>query len=182
MSRPGQAGFTVLELMVSLLIVSLAVAIAAHLMAEAQRRSVIEQRRALETAVPIALKQLRADVSAALDGGGSALRGEPLELVLPSGLIVSYEQSGDQLVRRTSDPVGQRVLLDGVTSFSWRWPGGLGIPLDDDRQLLKIDVEYLRTRRSGPQVAGGARVTAPQEVEQQTLWVMLRGGGSRAGW
>ncbi len=180
MAKPREAGFTVLELIVSLLIVSLAVAIAAHLMAEAQRRSVIEQRRALEAAVPIALEQLRADVSAAAGGSGSSQKGEPLRLVLPSGLVIFYEKSGDQIIRRISEPAGQRVLLDGVTKLSWGWVGGAGIPLGG-RPLLAIEVEYLRTRATGPLVAGGVRVTAPQGVERQTFWVMMRGGGGD-GW
>ncbi len=180
MSRSRQAGFSILELFAILLIVSLATAIAALLMAEAQRRSVIEHRRALEATVPTALKQLRADVSAAVSASGNPREGEPLKLVLPSGLEIFYELTDDRIVRRLSEPAGERTLLDGVTSFSWSWAGGPGIPIGG-KPLLAIEVEYLRTHGSNALVAGGQRAVTTREVEQQTLYVVLRGGGG-VGW
>ncbi len=183
MSRSRQAGFSILELFAILLIVSLATAIAALLMAEAQRRSVIEHRRALEATVPTALKQLRADVSAAVSASGNPREGEPLKLVLPSGLEIFYELTDDRIVRRLSKPAGQRTLLDGVTSFSWECLSGVKCLCKPElpKPFLEIEVEYLRTRGSKALVVGGERVPTTREVRQQTLYVVLRGGGG-VGW
>ena len=158
-----------------LLIVFVALLIATRLMIEAQRRSVIELHRALDPAVPIALKQLRGDVTAASGGTGVAFLGDPLTLYLPSGVEITYELSGGELLRKVSDPPGQRVLLTGVHGFQWWW-----LP-SARRPLVNIEVTYEKTRRAGPEVADGQQVFVPRGVETQTLVLTLRGRGRR-GW
>lgn len=172
-ARNGKAGFSLLELLFTLVIVSLALAIAAHLMIEAQRRATIEQRRALEPVVAIALKQLRGDVTAAVDASGRSEDGEALTLTLPSGVVV-YELVAGELVRSLDGLPGRRVLLRDVTELTWRRQGGA-------RPLLEIDLEYVTTRSTGPEVAAGRRVTVPRGLERRTLHLALRGGGG-VGW
>jgi len=168
------AGFSILELLVVLAIVSAALAIAARLMLEAQRRSVIEQRRAYDVAVPLALEQLRLDVTAAAGGSGDAGRGEPLTLTLPSGVVIGYQLADGELVRTYSDPAGQRVALREVSDFRWQWLGG-------DKPLVVIELAYAATRSSGPEAIGGRRVVVPRGLERRTLSLTLRGGGG-VGW
>jgi len=171
-----RAGFSILELLIALAIVSAALAIAAHLMLEAQRRAAIEQRRAFDSAVAIALYQMRLDVTSATSGSGDAKLGEPLTLTLPSGDQIAYQLAvGGDLVRVLSNPAGQRVALRDVSVFQWTWLGGV------DRPLVKVDVAYETTRSSGPRVAEGLRVDVPRGVEQRTLHLTLRGGGG-VGW
>lgn len=169
-----RAGFSILELLVVLAIVSAALAIAARLMLEAQRRSLIEQRRAFDSAVPLVLEQLRIDVASAVDGSGDASRGDPLTLTLPSGVVIGYRLAGDELVRTYSDPAGERLALRDVRGFQWRWLGG-------DKPLVVIELEYATTRSSGPEVEAGYRVFVPRGVERRTLYLTLRGGGG-VGW
>lgn len=169
-----RAGFSILELLIVLAIVSAALAIAGRLLLEAQRRSLIEERRALDSAVPIALKQLRLDVTAAAGGSGDAGLGQPLTLTLPSGDRIAYRLADGDLVRAFSDPAGERVALRDVSDFRWRWLGG-------ERPLVRIEVEYETTRSSGPQAAAGLRVDVPRGRERRTLYLTLRGGGG-VGW
>lgn len=173
-THSGTAGFSILELLVVLVIVSLALAVAAHLMIESQRRAVIEQRRALDPVVPIALRQLRADVTAAAGGSGRAEHDEPLTLALPSGGVVRYQLTGGELVRTVSASPGQRVALQDVTGFTWQWLGG-------DKPLVRIDLEYRATRSTGPEAAAGRRLFVPRGIERRTLYLTLRGGGG-VGW
>lgn len=170
----ARSGFTVVELSVVLAIVTLALGIAASLMMEARRRVVLEERRILEPPVAIALSQLRADAAAASGGSGRSDRGEPLTLVRPSGMSVTYELVGRDLMRRVSDPAGRRPVLSDVRRFGWTWQGG-------GKPLLVIELEYERIRLPGPEVEEGRRVFAPRGVERQALAVTLRGGGGE-GW
>lgn len=169
-----RSGVSVLELLVALAIVSFALGIAASLMAEAERRALVEHGRLLEIVAPIALRQLEIDVTAAAVGSGNPALGEPLTLVSPSGLELAYALSGTNLWRRVTDPAGQRVLLDGVRSFRWRWLGGR-------KPAVVIEIEYERIRPFGPEVEDGLRVFVPRGVERRRLELTLRGGGG-VGW
>lgn len=172
-TRSGTAGFSFLELLVVLVIVSLALAVAARLLVESQRRSLIEQHRALEPVAAIALAQLRADVTAAVDVSGRSELGEPMTLTQPSR-IVFYGLAGGDLVRTLDGVPGERVVLRGVTTFAWRDLGG-------EKPLLEIEIEYVATRSTGPEVAADRRVFVPRGGVRRTLRLAMRGGGG-VGW
>jgi hypothetical protein len=160
--------------MVALAVVSFALAAAAGLMVEAGRRALVEQARMLEADVPIALRHLEIDVTAAASGSGESERGEPLTLARPAGPEVVYELSGTSLLRKTSDPAGERVALDGVRRFGWQWISGR-------KPGVVIELEYERIRTFGPDVEDGRRVFVSRDVERRTLELTLRGGGG-VGW
>lgn len=160
--------------MVALAIVSFALGIAAGLMVEAGRRSLVERGRMLEADVPIALRQLEIDVTAAASGSGSSERGEPMALAWPSGVTVTYDLTGARLWRAVSDPEGRRVVLDGVRRFDWRW-------LDGEKPAVAVELELERIRPRGPDVEGGRRLDVPRGVERRDLELTLRGGGG-VGW
>lgn len=160
--------------MIALAIVCAALGIAASLMLEAGRRSLVEGERMLEAPVPLVLRQLEIDVTAAARGSGKSDRGEPLKLVWPSGLEISYELSGTSLLRRVSDPAGQRPVLDGVQRFDWQWLGGR-------KPAVAIELAYERVRPLGPEAEAGSRVFVRRVVESRTFELTLRGGGG-VGW
>lgn len=178
------AGFSILELVITLLIAGAALAIAAELLLVAQRRSVIEERRALNGELPLALDQLRADVTAAVD---ALPDGTGMALLLPSGLRVTYRQSGAELLRETLLPDGEtsrRTALRGVRAFAWapHILPGTGLPLAEPKPAVEILVTVERTGATGALVVEGRRNVAPRETESRALILTLRGGGGENGW
>ncbi len=173
--RPRRtAGWSLLELVLTILILTVALLLSGPLLQAGLRHMAFEQERILEAEATVALKQLRADVTAAV----SAInKDEDLLLVLPGKRRITYGLQGDRLRRRLDDPEGggERTVLDGVGSFGWTRLPGSGKP------SLLIQLTWLRTRRPGPLAKDGFRVVAPREMHQESLVLTLRGGGG-VGW
>jgi len=169
----GAAGYTVIELLIALLIASVAMMIASQLLYETQRRATHAALRSLDPAVTIAWKQIRADVQASAKRFGSEqiliLHGHPAG-------NVRYRRVGDELLRvagPTFDAKDERVILTRVKEFRWekRGTGKSGRP------LIEIYLSWEQTRLLGPLVAEGERQIAPKVVASQSLVLALRGGG-----
>lgn len=121
-------------MLVSLVVFTVALAIAAGLLREAAWALAGAAREARAPLAPLVATSLRRDVQASTGVAPHplAVPGSPLwvsdRLVLfghPRGSVV-YELEGDRLVRRVLPPGGgepyRRVLLDDVTVWGWRLP------------------------------------------------------------
>jgi len=120
----GEAGFTVIELVVTMLLLSIALAIAAGLLVEAVRVYSATGRELREPATELTFRMLREDIRAAaprpVSSGGT---GDPLVLVRESG-AQSWNLEGERLERTSFDvdgnDLGARPMLDKVLFFRWR--------------------------------------------------------------
>lgn len=169
------AGWTLLELVVTILLLALALLLSGPLLHAGLRYIAFEQERILEAEATIALKQLRGDVTAAV---GATEKNGDLLLSFPDGHTVTYGLTGERLQRRFDAPSekgGERTVLDGVRRFRWSPLPGSG------KAAFKIELTYLRTRRLGPLAKDGQRVIAPREMHEENLVLTLRGGGG-VGW
>jgi prepilin-type N-terminal cleavage/methylation domain-containing protein len=174
----GQAGTTLVELLVALVVLAVGLALAAGLLIQSYRmlaQSGIEMR---DPAAELAMNQLRADLQGAsrvVDG--SLLAGwsrDHLVLVLPGRGPVLYERAGDRLVRRARDDASGRTVLDGLVS--WRW-------VEEAPRLVTVEVVYEgHARRSQGVVSPQGPVATPSTWHTRRLRVALRGGGLGRGW
>ncbi len=127
-ARRRPAGFTLIELAVSLVIVGLVLALAAQLLGETQLAFVTVARENRGPAPQIAARWLRQDLRAAraLAEDASWLpSSRPLWLLRAEGWV-SYELRDGALVRTAYDlanlPGPPRPLVGGVESWTWRRP------------------------------------------------------------
>ncbi|HSM13368.1 MAG TPA: prepilin-type N-terminal cleavage/methylation domain-containing protein [Thermoanaerobaculia bacterium] len=124
--RRAQAGFTLVELAVSTLLLLLVLVIAHGLLVESARILRASAERALRPEARLALRQLGRDIRAAPPRStGPLWTSAPLDLALPEG-VGRWERAGESLVRRRFAPdgsnLGARPMLDDVVAFRWRTP------------------------------------------------------------
>jgi len=183
-SRRREAGFTLVEMVVSLLLLALVVDIAAQLLGETQQMLVDSGRQALDPAAALVATRLRADV---LSASGAVAAQKPdlscafLELAgNPQGLIF-YQLNGGSLVRTLVGAggvsLGTSVLLRRATSFHCA-TSSLGGPT-----VVLLDYRYRRsrTRRSPLMLVPG--LWAPsEEVVRESLILTPRGAGLGSSW
>jgi len=179
-----QAGFTLVELLVSLLLLALVVDMAAQLMGETQQMLVDAGREVLDPAAALIATRLRADV---LGASGAVAAQNPdltcayLELAgNPQGLIF-YQLSGGALVRTLvaagGVPLGSSVLLRGATSFRCA-TSSLGGPT-----VVLLDYRYRRSRtRRSPLMLVPGLWAPPTEVVEESLILTPRGAGLGTSW
>jgi prepilin-type N-terminal cleavage/methylation domain-containing protein len=179
--RRRAAGFSLVELVVATALVALALALAARLLAETQRRYAAAAREQLDPDPAVALAMLRADAQSAAGAAGVFAPGHespgPLELVGHPAGTVRWEIAGGDLVRSVLDPAGRpqgRLLLLRDAGY-WGW--------SEERGLLTARVGYRRHRAPQLRAAGSARPErAPETVELATLTVAWRGGTRHQRW
>jgi len=179
-SRPGSAvpraelGFSLVELLVAMLLLSLLLAIAAPLLVEAGRifASAGRALTAADDAAP--LRQLRADLRGAVPAGAWSPDWTSEPLVLRAGeRTIAWAAEASRLARAEVAEPGaepaERVQLDGVVSFRWRVPfPGL------------VEVELVRRR---PERAPLARVLSAQwQPRGETLEAALLTVAARRVW
>jgi prepilin-type N-terminal cleavage/methylation domain-containing protein len=181
MSRPtAQAGFTLVELLVALVVTMLALALAAQVLMESAQMLADAAAEQTDAPMPLVLARLRGDVRAAgrfrlLPGTG----GEPALLLEghPAGLVL-YEKVGDELRRTVLDaafqPRGSAPALRGVTGWSCSsiGPGLLVVSLSHRRSSL----------RRGPLPALPGRRGPASEERTESILVALRGEGLGDRW
>lgn len=128
------AGYTLVEMLVALVVLTVGLALAAGLLREAAWTLAGAAREARAPLAPLAAATLRSDVQASagvaphpLAVPGSTLwLSDPLVLFgHPAGSVV-YAREGDRLVRRVLPPGGgapsERDLLRDVAVWGWRLP------------------------------------------------------------
>ncbi len=181
--QSSASGFTVLELLISFVILMVATTLAGQLLLESQARMAHSMRRALEPVVPIALKQIRADVRAsghvpALDQEWSW---EPLVLLDHPAGTVTYERVDSDLVRTVdtgetgSESGGERIVLRSLSIWRWRLSPGSPLP------LVEIELGHLETPRFSRLAAAGQR-EAPYPMTRSHLMAVGPRQAGRTGW
>jgi prepilin-type N-terminal cleavage/methylation domain-containing protein len=176
MRRPD-SGFTLVELLVSLLLVLLALALAAQILVESSQMLADAAAEQLEAPLPLATARLRSDILGAasftvLDGGDRLLlEGHPAGTVL-------YERAGDELRRIVLDaggePLGESVLLRGVAA--WRCQGS-------GSRLVAVTIRYRRRAiRPSPLQTLPAHGRPGGEERTETLLLAPRGAGLGESW
>ena len=105
--RDAQAGFTLVELMISLLLTLLALGLAAQVLMESAQVLTDTAAEQIDAPVPLALARIRGDVQSSRSY--SVISGSPGSRLMlfghPAGTLV-YEQSGGELTRTVLDPLG----------------------------------------------------------------------------
>ncbi|HET9209733.1 MAG TPA: prepilin-type N-terminal cleavage/methylation domain-containing protein [Thermoanaerobaculia bacterium] len=172
-----QAGFTIIEMMIALVLLLVGLLIAADLLTESSRMFVETSGEALDTPAPLADARIRADVQGAtsvapvlspLDGKLAAI------LVAGGGQEIVYQKTGDTIYRVINVPGGPPqtpvTLWRGVTDWKCEG-GGQGSP-------ALLTVTY--TRRSTPHtplpVLPAYRGPLQEEVTE-VLYILPRGNG-----
>lgn len=123
---PRESGFSLVELLVSTLVLLLVLLVTNGLLAESLRIFSNSGRELREPGTELALRLLRDDLHASrpLPAGSGGHLGLPCHR--PDRIEV-WEMDENRLVRRTYDPtwnlLGTRPMLDGMIEFSWTTPG-----------------------------------------------------------
>lgn len=166
-----QAGFTLVELLISLAVISLALALTAQVMMEGAQMLTDAAAEQADAPVPLVVARLKGDVRAAagfevlpgLEGPALFLHGHPAG---PAGLVV-YQKVGDEL-RRTVVGAGEAPALRGVTSWSCAPLGG----------VVAVTFSHRRSAiRRGPLPNLPANRGPRSEERTETFLVGPRGGG-----
>lgn len=175
----SQAGFTLVELLISLVLASLALALAAQVMMEGAQVLADAAAEQADAPMPLVAARLRGDVRAAsgfevvpgLEGPALLLEGHP------AGIVV-YQKIGDELRRTVLDETGrvrgETPALRGVTAWSCAplSPGLAAVSLGYDRSAL----------RRGPLPALPGRRGPRTEERTETFLVAPRGAGLGSSW
>jgi prepilin-type N-terminal cleavage/methylation domain-containing protein len=176
-----QAGFTLLELLVTLVLVGFGLALAAQLLMETSQMMADAAAEQTESALPLARARLRADLQSCVEAQAVAgPNGRIAELRLaghPAG-TVRYRKVGRDLLRDvTADGTtwsGQTVVLRNVQSWDL-------LPLPPGVVGLEIHTLRRAARHSPLPALPGTRGPADEE-RVETLVAVPRGGGMGAGW
>ena len=173
-----QAGFTLVELLISLLVMSVALALAAQVMMEAAQMLTDAAAEQADAPMPLVAARLRGDVRAAagfevlpgLEGPALFLEGHP------AGLVV-YQKVGDELLRtvldETGEVLGETPALRGVTSWSCA-PIAPG--------LVAVNLSHRRSAIRGPLPALPGNRGPRSEERTESFLVAPRGGGLGFSW
>ena len=178
-----QAGFTLIEMLISFVLLILAVTLAAQLLMEAAQMFTDVAGEQHDPLVPLALARLRNDVQGSVSFQNLSL--DPLgcsPLVLtggPYGTVV-YTLQGEELRRATLAPDGTagagEVLMRQITAWTCR-PHGSFPP------LLELDFAYRRRAvRRTPLAVLPAYAKPNSEQKAESLFLTLRGGGLGSSW
>lgn len=175
------AGFSLIELTISLAILSLGLALAAQLLAESARMLAGASAEPRGLPAPVALARVRAEVRAST-GFAVVPRGPEEEpALLLSGLAagdVLYARDGTALVRQVVEPGGEigeaAPLMSGVVAWQ---PYVLG------PRLLRIDLSYRAPARRRSPLALMPSATGPAtRLVEETLMLAPRGAGLGKRW
>ena len=159
--RAREAGFSLVELLVSMLVLVLVLMVTNGLLVESLRIFSNSGRELREPGTELTLRLLREDLHAArpLPAGSGGHLGLTCER--PERIEV-WEMDDDRLVRRTYDPawnlLGTRPMLDKMIEFSWSTP----------REGL-VEVRLTRRKPAGAsalRVATAAWKSVGDELEQ----------------
>jgi prepilin-type N-terminal cleavage/methylation domain-containing protein len=179
-----EAGFTLVEMLVALLLLVLALALAAQLLGETQQMMVDAARQALDPAAALVATRLRTDVlgatgavAAANPDGSCAL----LELLgTPDGTIV-YTLTQGALTRTVLSgggaALGSLPLLPNTVAWSC---SAMSV---GSAEVVLLDYRYLRSRvRRSPLPLLPGMWGARQEQVHESLVLTPRGGGLGGAW
>lgn len=172
----GERGYSLLELIIALALVSTTLIIASEMLLARERQLARAVRVANRMSAEQALHQLRRDLRTGVSilGTASAWQEGPLVIAQADGVVITWSLIDDSLMRGRSDASGSqgtRPMLDRMTGFRWRWlrPTATGM------LLARIEVSF----QPGTEIIGSGGVgSRPPETVVQRVAVALR--GSRA--
>lgn len=172
-----QRGFTLIEMLISLLLLSLAILVASRLLLETQSHLLHTSNQLLEPAAENAVQQIRADLRASSNISSSVVPGwsrDPLVLLGHPAGIVTYQKTGDELIRSIAGAghgSKERLVLKHVTTWRWR-PRGRSVEID----LGHRELGHLRQQSA----SGRWREPVRREIHR-VFWVTPRApaGGRR---
>jgi prepilin-type N-terminal cleavage/methylation domain-containing protein len=183
-ARPApQAGFTLIEMLISFVLLVLAVTLAAQLLVEAAQMFTDVAGEQHDSMVPLALARIRNDVQGSVSFQNLSL--DPLScspLVLsggPNGSVV-YTLEREELRRNVVAPDGTAgagdVLMRQVTAWTCQSHGSFP-------PLLELDFTYRRRAvRRTPLAVLPAYTKPNSEQKSESLFLTLRGGGLGSSW
>ena len=178
--RTSEGGFTLVELLISLLIIGFALAVAAQVLMETSQMMVDAAAEQTETALPLARARLRADIQACRQAMVVPEIGGRFELWLlghPAG-TVRYRKAGRELRRDLAAGSG---LWEGETVLLRNVEGWGVLPVAPG--LVGLEFRTLRRGiRRSPLPALPGRGRPGDEALVETLVTMPRGGGRDEGW
>lgn len=171
--RKGQAGFTLVELVVAMAVMLFAVLLACELLDESGRLLHHSVRRALDPSDLIAAELLRNDLRGSAAPGVTSLLPEhsELELLTDADGKVVWMRSDDGVLVRQAGGV-EHGYVQGVRSFRWR-------PLGN---AFEVWVEYSASSPYLRQLAGSLPKSDPGVAEELHVLVVARGGGGVEQW
>jgi prepilin-type N-terminal cleavage/methylation domain-containing protein len=180
MRKPSSSGFALLELLIALVLVSLALALTAQLLMESSQMLATAAAEQTDAPMPLVLARLRGDVRASSGFSLGTAEDGSMQLFLsghPAGTVL-YDRAGRDLRRTVFDAhgnlLGTAPALRGVTA----WSCGQVSP-----KLLLVTISYRRSRlRVGvlPQLPG---LRGPVSEEQtESFLVAPRGAGLGVSW
>ena len=148
--RRRPSGFSLLEVLVSLMLVGLILLLAINLLREVHITSVEVQRTLPDSIPQFAIQLLRHDIQRSR-GTETAPGNGPLGLTLSDGSRVYYDESLGRLTRTVIDSdgtvQGERVVMRGVRLWSWHDTLAPG--------LVEVQIVYRRHRDPGGPRRGG---------------------------
>lgn len=161
--RSRSGGFTLLETLVSLLLVGLILLLSVQLLGQIQVTSV-QWRRTLPDPVPqFAIQLIRNDIHRSQTASGSPGVG-PMVLALSDGELVIYEMTLGQLVRVVTSAdgsvEGERTIMRGLDLWSWRMVA---------QGLVEVQIVYRRHRDPGGRALGGIGSLGDPGTRAETL-------------
>jgi|HubBroStandDraft_3_1064219.scaffolds.fasta_scaffold01404_5 hypothetical protein len=181
--RGSEAGFTLVEMLISFVLLVLAVTIAAQLLVEAAQMFTDVAGEQHDPMVPLAVARLRNDVQGAVsyqDLSPDPLSCSPLVLQGGTGGTVVYTLAGEEVRRAVVAPDGTagatEILLRQVTS--WTCAGHGSSP-----PVLELDFSYRRRAvRRTPLAVLPVYARPRDEQKSETLLLTLRGAGLGSSW
>lgn len=178
-STSRAAGFSLLEMVVTLAVVGVGLGLAAGLLVEGHRIAAQAglEIRTPEVEGPLALLRNELRSASAIGAGGAvgAWSRDRLELRGPGGEPVVYERRGSRLVRRVGEEGAVRTVVPDLVS--WRW-------FRTAPRLLTVEVVYDPGwgAPGGIVAPGRRRIAGPRSWRTRRFVVALRGTGTDRGW
>jgi prepilin-type N-terminal cleavage/methylation domain-containing protein len=176
------AGFTLIELTISLAILLFALALAAQILMETAQLFADSERQNRATSAPEAISRLRGDVLGATTFSITLHHDGTMDRLFlfghPEG-TVAYELLGGQLVRSviagSAPPSPGTPLWQGVTGWTAR-------ALPAGGPLLDVEIDYLEPR--APRLLALLPGVGPPLIlpRTQRLFLLPRGAGLGGGW
>lgn len=176
-----EAGFTLVEICVSMALLLVALLLAAQILMETSQLFAETSGEALDAPVPLVIARIRADILGSTGAAPIPNEDGTLGAVAVQGLgwRIVYQKEGDDLFRTVvplnGDPPQKPVLLwRGVTRWGCRVHGG---------NLVELDVTY-RRRTVPPSplpTLPGLRGPVIEELTQK-MYLLPRGAGLGDTW
>jgi prepilin-type N-terminal cleavage/methylation domain-containing protein len=181
--RSGQAGFTLIEMSVSLVLLFIGMMMAAELLMESAQLFATTSREANEMSVPLAIAGLRADAQGA-DFASAAITEEG-DLAFLS--FVSRDAAGREQVIRylKNDTLLLREVnrIDGAEQPLTVWTNVTHWKCEINGGLVDLEIDYIRRALPRSPLPGLPVDRGPRaELRTERMFFLTRGRGLGSSW